>query len=175
MPLQHFVKLLLNQSKQDNGLTLFRLLAIAGVSGIFISGTSPSAHSQVSGDFEARRNIGIINYAQKSYYRQNGEFANKLGQLKTGIPTQTNLYYYTVVEKPGYPITAQALVKTPDIKAVIGGVVAVKKGTSVGFLSKKCIADLPAGQGGLKGAEFLNVSPLPVVSLTCPKGYSEIK
>jgi type II secretory pathway pseudopilin PulG len=182
MPLHHLAKLLLSQSTQKEGM-LIRLLVLGGLSGLGASIASSSAYSQqyLVRSFEARRYIGIINYAQKSYYQTNQRFASQLEQLKTGFSGLTNYYTYVVAPThvPGSTftaVTAQArpLPNRPYLKAVIGGTLALPtSSTTLTLVSKRCEATLPPAQGGPNGDEFINVSSAG--GLDCPKGYQELK
>jgi hypothetical protein len=175
-------KLLLNQSTNSHGAMLVRLLVLGGLSSLAASIASSSAYSQQSlpGQFEARKYIGIINYAQKSYYRKNHRFAYQLGQLNTGIPEQTDYYTYVITPTKGYSstqdvITVQArpLPTRPYIKAVIGGVIALKTSSTTSLTSNRCVATLSPAQGGPSGSQFINVTSAG--SLRCPEGYQQIK
>ncbi len=175
-------KLLLNQSTSSNGAMIVRLLVLGGLSSLAASIASSSAYSQQSlpGQFEARKYVGIINYAQKSYYRTNHRFAYQLGQLNTGIPEQTNYYTYRTDYIKGYYATqkvvmawARPLPNRPYIKAVIGGVIALETSSTTSFTSKRCLATLSPAQGGPDGSQFINVSSTG--SLSCPKGYEQLK
>ncbi|HEY9604998.1 MAG TPA: type IV pilin-like G/H family protein [Allocoleopsis sp.] len=173
------VKLLLNQSTKSNGAILIKWLVLGGLSSLAASIASSSAYSQQSlpGQLEARKYIGIINYAQAKYYQTNHNFAYQLGQLNTGIPAQTNYYSYSISSSKSPLVTEQAipLGNRHDLKAVIGGVAVFTN--AVGnetLITKRCLATLPPAQGGPKGVENMVLS-YPAAALSCPNGYQELK
>jgi hypothetical protein len=133
--------------------------------------TPDSGKSQISSatlESDAKSSVDSMLFDQQTYFLENDKFAASVGQLKSGLASETKSYTYTFVPRPNQRqgMAIKATPKVPNLRSYTGVAFAVKLGRESMTVTQVCETEAPSTTAPVAPAN----PSRPSDKIVCPPG-----